>query len=125
MEYIKLEFSARILRILPDGFNAILEDGYLMKFRDSQAQHNFEANDRIIFTIGNINKDEGEEIFNKHSVIYGIITSFISNGFLFKSVNEKSKFFWSTRGMITHKRFEKDDLFEHNSLVKIEIGLMI
>lgn len=120
---MKLEFSAKILRTLPDGFNAILEDGYLIKFRDSQARHDFQANDKITFIIENADKDEGEKIFNNHSVIYGIITSFISNGFLFKSISEKSKFFWNTRGMLTHKRFERDDYFEHNSLIKIEIKL--
>lgn len=121
MEKLVFQFNCRVIRIASDGIN-LENEGYLIKFRDNRKQHLFSIGDNLSFTIENVEKARDEVITPEKSIIYCIISSFISNGFLFMDVNQEHGFFWNVRGMLSHKRFETDTLFGHNSLIRISIS---
>lgn len=121
MEIIKLIFQARIIRSSSDSFSAILSDNYLIKFKDSKLRHYFNVNDLVNISIENSETIGREEVRLNHMIIYCILNSFLSNGFMFRDTEKQRSFFWTNRGLITHKKFETDDYFEENDILKIVI----
>jgi len=120
-ELIKLQFRAKILRIIEDGFKA-LENDYLITFTDKKSMHLFRKGDEVLITIENVDEDGKEEINDGYSVIYCILKNHLSNGFQFVEAGfEPKSFFWDFRGIITQKSMEKTDYWERNSLLRIAI----
>ena len=121
MEHIKFNFKCQIARLTDDGWTAILEDDYLVKFRDSKCHYLFNVSDVVDISIENISEAGKEEIKDRYAIIYVKLVSFISNGIMFKEINSSKSFFWTKRGMITHKRWEDDDIFKEGDILKIII----
>lgn len=118
MESVRVQFSAQIIRIEPEGFTA--EDkGYLIKFRDKSA-HYFSLGDNITFLIENVPESGRNEATKKFSILYVTLNSYITNGFLFRDSGKPRGFLFSSiRGMLTHKFFENQSPWEKESLLKI------
>ena len=79
---------------------------------------------RVVVDDSKVVEIEGNEIIaGGSSVIYCILRNFVSNGLQFADYAEKGKetFFWDYRGMITHRTFEKKDVFERNDILRISI----
>lgn len=122
MEHILIRFNCTITRIFPDGFNAVLEDGYVIKYRDNKILCPFKADDNIDISIENAEKS-GNDLIDNNILIYVVVSSFISNGFLFKDAREKTGFFWrETRGLLTFRMFEKDNIYKKDDLLRIQIS---
>lgn len=121
MEHIRFSFHCRVVKKTIDGFIAILEDGYIVKFIDTKYHYFFEYGDLLDITVENIDINSNDEVKENYAIIYVILHSFLSNGFLFRDIEVKKGWFWSSRGMITHKKWEKDDVFEEGMFLKIII----
>lgn len=123
MERILLKFSAQITRTFPDGFNAVLEDKeYIIKYRDTKIVCPFKINDNLDILIENAEKAGNDIIDERGIMIYVVISSFISNGFLFKDIRESSGFFWrNVRGLLTFRMFEKSDIYQKDDILRISI----
>lgn len=118
MEQVRLNFKCKIIRKALDGFTAVLPDEYVIKFRDANCHYSFDEDDELEITIENIEKNSNDEVREKYAIIYVVLHAFLSNGFLFRDIGQKG-FFWTHRGMLTHKAFEKNDYWEDGSLLKI------
>lgn len=121
MEHIQFSFSCKVIRKTIDGFTAILPDEYLIKYRDTKYHYFFDIGDTLSITIENVTEIRNDEVKEDYAIIYVILHSFMSNGFLFRDIGDKRGFFWASRGMITHKVFEKNDYWEEDNLLKIII----
>ena len=120
MEHIRFEFFCRVVRKTIDGFIALLDDGYAVKFRDAKYHYFFEENDLLSISVENTEKNSNDEVKEDYAIIYAVLHSFLSNGFLFRDIGVK-KGFWNSRGILTHKKWEKEDLFEEGDILKIII----
>ena len=121
MEHIRFSFKCYVLRKSSDGFTGLIEGDYIIKFRDSKHKHLFDEGDNLLITLENTAEQSREEVKKRYSIIYVVVHSFLSNGFLFRDYVEKKSFFWSNRGMITHKKFEDSDIFNEGDILKMII----
>ena len=123
MEYHKIQFKCRILRNIENGFTALEDNSYIIHFQDKKLRHQFNPKEEVVITIENVEIEGNEIIAGGSSVIYCILRNFVSNGLQFADYAEKGKetFFWDYRGMITHRTFEKKDVFERNDILRISI----
>ena len=121
MEQIKFNFNCRILRIVDDGFIA-LDKEYLIKFQDNKHKHFFNADDEVFIGLENVDEPRDDELKEGYSVIYCQLKNYLSNGIQFLDIKEQKKgFFWNYRGVLTHRIFENNDLWEKNSILRIMI----
>lgn len=125
MEIIKFNFECRIERITDEGFSAVLQDGYLIKFKDSKFRYPFHINDNLNISIENVEKAGREEVKYSQATIYVKLYSFIANGFLFRDVGMEKGFFWNMRGLLTHRKYQTDDIHSENDILKIIIKKVI
>lgn len=121
MEHIRFNFQCRVIRKTVDGFIALLKDEYVIKFRDTKYHYFFEEGDLLEITAENTENNSDDEVKEDYAIIYVILHSFLSNGFLFRDIGVKKGFYWTNRGMLTHKRFEGDDIFSDSDIIKIVI----
>ena len=125
METISFNFFCKVVRKTDDGFTALLDvlgDSYLIKFRDTKYRYFFDSGDTLKITMENVAEASREEARVGYAIIYVVIHVFLSNGFLFRDTSAKGGFFWANRGILTHKKFEKDNLgFEEDNILKIVI----
>ena len=120
MEVTTLNFSCNVIQADVDGFTA--EEGdYIIKFRDSKLKHSFQKKDRLNIHIENVSNLGNEETKPGYSVVYGILCNYLPNGFLFKD-DKPNGLFWSTRGMLTHRKFEDNEYFEKEEKIRIIIS---
>jgi len=119
---VVLQFKCKIHRLIDNGFTSLDEKEYLIRFEDKNLHHPFNKDDNILITIENVENVQKEIVADGYLVIFCILKSFLSNGFLFIGANSKNEgFFWTYRGMITHRLFAVNDYFEKNSLLRIMI----
>lgn len=121
MQKFKIEFKCRINRMTQDGFSALENDTYLIRFQDSKHAHIFNDGDTIIISLENTDEPKQETTRNGYSVIYCTLKNHLSNGFQFSDVNSNNGFFWSYRGIITYKLFENTEIWETGTLIRIMI----
>ena len=123
MEQIfKFSFKCRIIRVFNNGFTAVLDNGYIIKFQDKKYRPMFHAGDDILVTLENVSEPGQEYARSKYLVIYCILKNYLPNGIQFVNFNEqKQGFFWNYRGLITHKLFEESDIWEKDTLLRIMI----
>ena len=123
METHKIQFKCRILRNIENGFTALEDNSYIINFQDKKLRHQFNPKEEVVITIENVEIEGNEIISGGSSVIYCVLRNFMSNGLQFADYTEKGKetFFWDYRGMITHRTFEKKDVFERDDILRISI----
>lgn len=121
MDYIKIKFFCVILRMLDDGFIA-QEKGYIIKFFDKKKQHLFNKGDLIAVSIENVEKAGNDTTKQGYSVIFCQLKNYLSNGFQFIDLDEPQKgFFFNYRGSLSNQRFENNDFWERESILRISI----
>ena len=123
MEFHKIQFNCKVYGNIENGFKALEGNIYLIRFQDNKYRHFFNKDDKVVITIENVEQESKESIREGHSVVYCILKSFESNGFKFIDCSEKDDetFFWNYRGMLTYRTFEKKDVFERDSILRIDI----
>ena len=115
----KFSFKCKILRVFNNGFTA-LERGYLIKFLDEKNRPLFFRNDEIHVAVEDA-EEIGQEIHKpNYMVIYCVLKNYLSNGFQFiDTYGQQKGFFWNYRGVLTHKLFESEDIWERDTLLRI------
>ena|SRR3990167_10164972 len=113
-------FECRVIRVTEEGLSA-LDNEYLVKFHDSRIKHHFSIGDIVHFSIENID-EIGEDICRRgYSVIYITLKNHLPNGFSFIDFTPEKSFFWSQRGILTHRFFENNDGWEKGTKLRISL----